>query len=229
MNKPSILIIDDEASIRKLLDITLRAQQYRVVEASCAKDGLIAAAMHPPDLILLDLGLPDADGQSVLVELRTWFLKPIIILSARSTEEEVVTGLDNGASDYLTKPFRTGELLARIRSALRASNQEENQPLRDFGSLTIDLTSRLVRKNGDIVSITSTEYSLLLLLSQNEGRVLTHHFILRQIWGPAYTTQSQYLRVYIGQLRKKIEDNPNQPRFILTESGVGYRFVGKSL
>ncbi|MBK8427497.1 MAG: winged helix-turn-helix domain-containing protein [Lewinellaceae bacterium] len=229
MTEATILIIDDEPPIRRLLEITLAAQHYRVLETGTAKDGQIAAAMHPPDLIVLDLGLPDEDGQSVLLKLREWYTKPIIILSARNSEEEIVQALDHGANDYLTKPFRTGELLARIRSALRVSREEDNQPSRAFGNLSIDFVARQVRKNGEIVHLTATEYALLLLLVQNEGRVLTHQFILREIWGAAYTSQSQYLRVYIGQLRKKMEDNPNQPRYILTASGVGYRFSGGSL
>lgn len=229
MTEATILIIDDEPPIRRLLEITLAAQHYRVLETGTAKDGQIAAAMHPPDLIVLDLGLPDEDGQSVLLKLREWYTKPIIILSARNSEEEIVQALDHGANDYLTKPFRTGELLARIRSALRVSREEDNQPSRAFGNLSIDFVARQVRKNGEIVHLTATEYTLLLLLVQNEGRVLTHQFILREIWGAAYTSQSQYLRVYIGQLRKKMEDNPNQPRYILTASGVGYRFSGGSL
>jgi len=229
MTEATILIIDDEPPIRRLLEITLAAQHYRVLETGTAKDGQIAAAMHPPDLIILDLGLPDEDGQSVLLKLREWYTKPVIILSARNSEEEIVQALDHGANDYLTKPFRTGELLARIRSALRVSREEDNQPSRVFGNLSIDFVARQVRKNGEIVHFTATEYALLLLLVQNEGRVLTHQFILREIWGAAYTSQSQYLRVYIGQLRKKMEDNPNQPRYILTASGVGYRFSGVSL
>lgn len=229
MTEATILIIDDEPPIRRLLEITLAAQHYRVLETGTAKDGQIAAAMHPPDLIILDLGLPDEDGQSVLLKLREWYTKPVIILSARNSEEEIVQALDHGANDYLTKPFRTGELLARIRSALRVSREEDNQPSRVFGDLSIDFVARQVRKNGEIVHFTATEYALLLLLVQNEGRVLTHQFILREIWGAAYTSQSQYLRVYIGQLRKKMEDNPNQPRYILTASGVGYRFSGGSL
>lgn len=229
MTEATILIIDDEPPIRRLLEITLSAQHYRVLETGTAKDGQVAAAMHPPDLILLDLGLPDEDGQQVLLQLREWYSKPIIILSARNTEADIVRALDNGANDYLSKPFRTGELVARIRSALRVSRQEEDQPLRVFGNLSIDLVGRMLRKNDEIIHLTATEYALLLLLVQNEGRVLTHQLILREIWGAAYATQSQYLRVYIGQLRKKIEDNPNQPRFILTESGVGYRFSGNTL
>jgi two-component system KDP operon response regulator KdpE len=226
MNKPAILIIDDEPQIRKLLDITLSAQDFRVVLTGTGKEGLIAAAMHPPDLILLDLGLPDTDGQEILTQLREWYTRPVIILSARDSEEQIIKALDNGANDYLTKPFRTGELLARIRSALRSGHSAEPKTMQQFGDLMMDLTSRIVSKNGEIIHLTATEYSLLLLLVKNEGRVLTHQFILRAVWGGAYTTQSQYLRVYIGQLRKKIEDNPNQPNYILTESGVGYRFVG---
>ncbi|GAB4488640.1 MAG: response regulator [Saprospiraceae bacterium] len=226
MNNPTILVIDDEPPIRKLLEITLNAHDFRMTEAASGKEGLVAAAMHPPDLVLLDLGLPDDDGQNILVKLREWYAAPIIILSARNSETDIVRALDNGANDYLVKPFRTGELLARIRSALRLSQHREASPVKEFGDLTLDLTARIVKKNGEILHLTSTEYSLLTLLAQNEGKVLTHQHILRTIWGPAYTTQSQYLRVYIGQLRKKIEDNPNQPRHILTESGIGYRFVG---
>lgn len=226
MNNPAILVIDDEAPIRKLLEITLNAHDFRMTEAGSGKEGLVLAAMHPPDLILLDLGLPDDDGQNVLVKLREWYAAPIIILSARNSETDIVRALDNGANDYLVKPFRTGELLARIRSALRLAQNRKTSPVIEFGKLTIGLAARTVRKNGEILHLTSTEYSLLTLLAQNEGKVLTHQHILRTIWGPAYTTQSQYLRVYIGQLRKKIEDNPNQPRHILTESGIGYRFVG---
>jgi two-component system, OmpR family, KDP operon response regulator KdpE len=229
MNNPTILVIDDEASMRKLLQITLSAQSYRIIEAPTGKDGLIAAAMHPPDLILLDLGLPDEDGQNLLIQLREWYSKPILVISARSTEAEIVKALDNGANDYIVKPFRSGELLARIRSALRATRPEEGAPIRSIGSLTLDFTARTVRKNGELLRLTATEYSLLLLFVQNEDRVLTHQYILREIWGPSFTGQSQYLRVYVGQLRRKIEDNPNQPVYIRTESGVGYRFTGVSL
>ena len=226
MNNATILVIDDETPIRKLLEITLNAHDFRMAEAGSGKEGLVAAAMHPPDLILLDLGLPDDDGQNVLVKLREWYAAPIIILSARNSETDIVRALDNGANDYLVKPFRTGELLARIRSALRLAQNRDASPVKECGSLTIDFAARTVRKNGELLHLTSTEYSLLTLLAQNEGKVLTHQHILRTIWGPAYTTQSQYLRVYIGQLRKKIEENPNQPHHILTESGIGYRFVG---
>jgi len=227
MNKAEILVIDDEPQIRKLLEITLQSNQYLVKEAASAKEGLIMAANHPPDLILLDLGLPDENGHSVLKRLRQWYTNPIIILSVQKSEENIIKALDNGANDYLSKPFRTGELLARIRSALRASVEDEGDTVINFQDLQIDLTARAVKKNNEIIKLTSTEYSLLSLFARNEGKVLTHQFLLRAIWGPGYITQSQYLRVFIAQIRKKIEDDPNRPEYLLTESGVGYRFIGK--
>lgn len=227
MNNAQILIIDDEAQIRKLLEITLQSNNYTIHEAANAKDGLIAAASHPPDLILLDLGLPDEEGHSVLKKLREWYTKPIIIISVISSEDDIVKALDNGANDYLVKPFRTGELLARIRSALRLLNREDDSPIIDFNSLVIDLASRTVKKNNEPVKLTVTEYTLLALFAKNEGKVLTHQYLLNQVWGPSYTNQSQYLRVYVAQLRKKIEADPNRPIYILTESGVGYRFIGR--
>ena len=226
MNKENILIIDDEAAIRKLLDITLQSNGYKVLQATTAREGEIVAATHSPDLILLDLGLPDDDGQNLLKILRGWFLQPIIILSARHSEIEIVKALDNGANDYLVKPFRTGELMARIRSALRLNQANHTEPILTIHNLTIDFTARTVKKNDELVKLTTTEYALLLLLVKNEGKVLTHAFILREIWGPGYIEHSEYPRVFVGQLRKKIEDNPNQPTMIMTESGVGYRFVG---
>jgi two-component system KDP operon response regulator KdpE len=227
MNNAQILIIDDEAQIRKLLEITLQSNNYSVNEAANARDGLIAAANHPPDLILLDLGLPDEDGHSVLKKLREWYTKPIIIISVLSSEDDIVRALDNGANDYLIKPFRTGELLARIRSALRFLTNEDDNPIIDFNNLVIDLSSRTVKKNNETIKLTATEYTLLALFAKNEGKVLTHHYLLNQVWGPSYTNQSQYLRVYIAQLRKKIEDDPNRPAHIITESGVGYRFIAR--
>lgn len=226
MSKVEILIIDDEPQIRKLLEITLQSNQYLVKEAVSAKEGLIMAANHPPDLILLDLGLPDENGQQVLKKLRNWYTNPVIILSVQKSEEEIIKALDNGANDYLSKPFRTGELLARIRSALRASGSDNGITTLKFNNLEIDLESRTVKKNNEIVKLTSTEYSLLALFARNEGKVLTHQFLLRGIWGPGYVSQSQYLRVFIAQIRKKIEDDPNRPEYLLTESGVGYRFIG---
>ncbi len=225
MNKPGILVIDDEAQMRKLLDITLQTNGYQVTLAATAKEGLILAANHPPDLILLDLGLPDKSGQEVLKSLRQWYTNPVIILSVQHDEEAIITALDNGANDYLSKPFRTGELLARIRSALRTFNTEEGEPLIGGPGLEIDLTARTVKKNNELIKLTLTEYSLLALLARNEGKVLTHQYLLRAIWGPGFISQSQYLRVFIAQLRKKIETDPNRPEYILTESGVGYRFM----
>jgi two-component system, OmpR family, KDP operon response regulator KdpE len=225
MNSAEILIIDDEPQIRKLLEITLQSNGYKVNEAGTAKDGLITSANHPPDLIILDLGLPDESGHEVLRKLREWYSKPVIILSVQSNEEDIVKALDNGANDYLVKPFRTGELLARIRSALREAAKEENDPVIHCNDLQIDLSLRTVKKSNDLIKLTATEYSLLALLAKNEGKVLTHQYLLRELWGPGYVSQSQYLRVFIAQLRKKIENDPNTPEFILTESGVGYRFV----
>ena len=220
-----ILIIDDEPQIRKLLEITLQSNGYRVQEASTAREGLALAASHPPDLILLDLGLPDDSGHTVLKSLREWYTQPVIILSVQSSEEAIVTALDHGANDYLVKPFRSGELLARIRSVLRSINAGVEDPVIVSGDLQIDLSLRTVRKNNEPVKLTSTEYSLLSLLARNEGKVLTHQFLLRSIWGPSFVDQSQYLRVYVAQLRKKIEADHNAPQHLLTESGIGYRFV----
>lgn len=227
MNSAEILIIDDEAQIRKLLEITLQSNDYKVREAATAKEGLMMAGSHPPDLIILDLGLPDENGHAVLQKLRQWYIKPIVILSVQSDEENIIAALDSGANDYLIKPFRTGELLARIRSALRGSSNEENKQVIDCNDLQIDLSLRIVKKNNELIKLTATEYTLLSLFASNEGKVLTHHYLLRQVWGPGYQDQAQYLRVFIAQLRKKIEDDANKPRHIITESGVGYRFVAK--
>ncbi len=218
-----ILIIDDEEQIRRLLEITLSANGYKIIEASNGKDGLTMASTRAPGLIILDLGLPDTDGLVVLKRLREWYLKPIIILSVRNSEDEIIKALDCGANDYLTKPFRTGELLARIRVAIRQSKGQEKTIL-EFGSLTIDLTNHIARKNNEIIKLTSTEFSLLSLLAINEGRVLTHQYILKEVWGMGYIEQTQYLRVFIAQLRKKVEDNPSSPKLLNTESGIGYRF-----
>jgi len=227
MNKAGILIIDDEAQIQKLLAITLQSNDYAVSHAATAKEGLVMAASHPPDMIILDLGLPDENGHSVLQQLREWYTNPIIILSVQSDEEDIIKALDNGANDYLVKPFRTGELLARIRAALKKSNANEINPIITNGNLQIDLSQRIIRKNGEIVKLTVTEYTLFALFVKNEGKVLTHHYLLREVWGPGFINQSQYLRVFIAQLRKKIEDDANHPEYIITESGVGYRFLSK--
>lgn len=226
MAKAEILAIDDEPQIRKLLEITLESNGYTFREAATARDGQIMAANHPPDLIILDLGLPDKNGHMVLQELRKWYTHPIIILSVHKSEEDIIRALDNGANDYLSKPFRTGELLARIRSALRSMVTEDGQPVIHIQDLQIDLIARTVIKCHELIKLTTTEYSLLALLAQHEGKVLTHQFLLRTIWGPGYIHQSQYLRVYIAQIRKKIEEDPNRPRILLTESGIGYRMIG---
>ena len=227
MSNADILVIDDEPQIRKLLQITLHSNDYNVSEAATAKEGKIFAANHPPDLILLDIGLPDENGHQTLKQLREWFTNPIIILSVQSSEEDIVKALDKGANDYLIKPFRTGELLARIRSALRTISNGESEPIIDCGDLVIDISARTVKKNYEQIKLTSTEYKLLVLMARNEGKVLTHHYLLKQVWGPAYERESQYLRVFMAQLRKKIEENPNQPKHIITEPGVGYRFIGQ--
>ena len=219
----SILIIDDEVQIRRLLEITLSAHGFRTIDASNGKEGLVAAATLHPSLIILDLGLPDADGMVILKTLREWYTKPVIILSVRNSEDDIIKALDNGANDYLIKPFRTGELLARIRAALRQSMVSSETRL-DFGALSIDLPDHTVRKNNELLKLTSTEYNLLVLLAKNSGRVLTHQFILKEIWGYGYIEQTQYLRVFVAHLRKKIEDDHTKPRLLITESGIGYRF-----
>ncbi len=223
--RDNILIIDDEIQIRRLLELTLSSGGYGISEAAGGKEGLIKAATAHPDLIILDLGLPDLDGFEVLKKLREWYEKPIIILSVRSSEEDIIKALDNGANDYLTKPFRTGELMARIRLALRQNQSREDTPVFVFGELSIDLSNHTARKNNEILKLTSTEFSLLGLLAKNEGRVLTHTQILKEIWGYGYTEQTQYLRVFVAQLRKKIEEDPSKPKLLLTESGIGYRFA----
>jgi len=205
--RDNILIIDDEIQIRRLLELTLSSGGYGISEAAGGKEGLIKAATAHPDLIILDLGLPDLDGFEVLKKLREWYEKPIIILSVRSSEEDIIKALDNGANDYLTKPFRTGELMARIRLALRQNQSREDTPVFVFGELSIDLSNHTARKNNEILKLTSTEFSLLGLLAKNEGRVLTHTQILKEIWGYGYTEQTQYLRVFVAQLRKKIEED----------------------
>lgn len=224
MNKGEILVIDDEAAIRKLLQINLESHDFKVIQAASGREGIQMAASHPPDLIILDLGLPDKNGHLVLTELREWYQKPIIILSVLDYEDDIVRALDNGATDYLTKPFRTGELLARIRAAIRGSQSDFNRMVVECGDLEIDLVARVVKKTQKIIKLTSTEYNLLALFAKNEGKVLTHQYILREIWGIGFQTETQYLRVFVNTLRKKIEESPNDPKHIITESGVGYRF-----
>ena len=223
-NAFSILVVDDEAQIRKLLEISLEANQYKVLFAVNGKEGIAISASHQHDLILLDLVLPDDDVQLLLRKLREWYQNPIIILSVKSTETEIVKALDSGANDYLTKPFRTQELLARIRTALRNKTTVNRESVVTFGNCSVDLSSRIVKANHEIIKLTATEYNLLALLIKNDGRVLTHQYLLKEIWGQSYADQTQYLRVFVAQLRKKIEEDANRPKFIITESGVGYRF-----
>jgi len=207
-----------------LLEITLSAHDFKIIKAGDGREGLIAAATHQPACILLDLGLPDCDGIEVLKNLRSFFQKPIIILSVRNSEEDVINALDHGANDYLTKPFRTGELLARIRSALRQSRGDDTAVTFVIKDLMIDIANHTVYKRNELIKLTATEFNLLALLAKNTGRVLTHQYLLKEIWGYTYLEQTQYLRVFVAQLRKKIENDPARPELLITESGIGYRF-----
>jgi two-component system KDP operon response regulator KdpE len=219
-----ILVIDDERAIRRLLRAALSAHGYVIHEAACGEEGLQVAAAHHPDVIILDLGLPDLDGVQVTRRLREWTQTPIIILSVRGSEEDKIAALDAGADDYLTKPFGTGELTARIRAALRrAQLPGEAQPVFQVGGLRVDLLHRMVSLDGSSVDLTPTEYELLKLLVQHAGKVVTHRQLLHAVWGAGYEDDAHMLRVNISNLRHKIESDPAQPRYILTESGVGYR------
>ncbi|WP_282784818.1 response regulator [Phaeodactylibacter xiamenensis] len=223
MKATKILIIDDEPQIRRLLRFTLESKDYAVISAANGQEGLAMAANHNPDLILLDIALPDQSGHEVLQELQGWCAKPVIMLSVLDNEQDIVRALDTGAVDYLTKPFRSRELLARIRSGLRYKQEPSTSPLIQIGNIKIDLSARTVTKSGVLLRFTPTEYKLLCLLAKYEGRVLTHQQLLKEVWGIAYQKETQYLRVYIGQIRKKIEDNPNAPDLLITEPGIGYR------
>jgi two-component system KDP operon response regulator KdpE len=220
-----VIVVDDEAQIRRFLRISLEAKSYTVHEAGTGKEGIFLATKVRPDLIILDLGLPDINGIDVVKRLREWTKTPIIILSVRDADSDKVAALDAGADDYLTKPFSTEELLARLRVALRHAQPEPDQPIFTTGDLQIDLTRRLVTVRGEPVKLTPTEYALLRLMVQHAGRVLTHRQILKEVWGPAYIDESHYLRVYFSQLRQKLEENPALPKYILTEPGVGYRLL----
>ncbi|MDZ4748923.1 MAG: response regulator [Saprospiraceae bacterium] len=229
MNKPSILVIDDEPQIRKLLNIVLESNGFKVSNAAEGREGVSLAASLQPDLILLDIGLPDRNGLDILQDLRQWYTKPILILSVQNREEDIVGALDHGADDYITKPFRTGELLARIRTSLRRQITTNNSSKLVSGIISIDFEARTVLCNGTNLKLTTTEYNLLALFVKNDGKVLTHGYLLKEIWGTGYQSETQYLRVFVAQLRKKIEADSNQPKLILTESGVGYRFTSGSL
>lgn len=224
---PLVLIIDDEIQIRRLLRITLEANGYRITEATNGQAGLTEAATRRPDVIVLDLGLPDMEGIAVLKHLREWSQVPVIVLSVRDQDEDKVAALDQGADDYVTKPFSTEELLARLRVAQRHAKPAADEVVVHAGNLEIDLASRHVTNHGKEIKLTETEYALLRLLVRHAGKVLTHHQILKEIWGPKALEQTQYLRVYIAHLREKLETNPSKPEFLKTESGVGYRFLLK--
>ena len=222
---PIILVIDDEVQIRRLLDLTLSSNGYKVLLADSGTEGLRRASTDRPELIILDLGLPDIDGLKVLQKLREWSHIPVLILSIRDAERDIIACLDAGADDYLIKPFRTGELLARVRAALRHQPNVSGSSLFSVGTLTVDLEARVVKREGAVVKLTAIEYSLLALFVRNAGRVLTHKFILEQVWGPTFAEETQYTRVYVGQLRKKLEEDPSNPKLFLTESGIGYRLA----
>lgn len=220
-----ILIVDDEPQIRRLLKVSLTAHGYEVDESQTGQEGINRAAIFKPDLILLDLGLPDLDGKAVVEAIREWSKVPIIILTARDQEQEKIQALDVGADDYVTKPFSMGELLARLRVALRHSVQGENDPIITCGDLVIDLVGRHVMRGSTEIKLTPTEYEILKVLALNIGKVLTHKYLLKTVWGTSYNEDTHYIRVYIGQLRRKVEENPAQPKYIITESGVGYRLM----
>jgi len=224
-SKPVILVIDDEPQMRRLLQLTLETNEFTVRTSSTGNEGVVRAASDRPELVILDLGLPDMDGSEVLKKIREWSTVPVLVLSVRSAEDDIVGCLDAGADDYLVKPFRTGELLARVRAALRHRLTLEEKVVFVSHGLSVDLSSRVVRKGDDIVKLTATEYALLALFVKNAGRVLTHRFVLEQVWGPTHAEETQYTRVYVGQLRKKIEDDPSDPQLLLTESGIGYRLA----
>jgi two-component system KDP operon response regulator KdpE len=224
--KPVALIIDDEVQIRRLLRVALEAQDYQVHEAETGQQGLVEIANRKPSVILLDLGLPDMDGLELLKRLREWSEAPVLVLSVRDDEAGKVAALDAGAEDYVTKPFSTPELLARLRAAQRKTRPEEEILVFTSGDLIVDLTARVVTRAGKEVKLTATEYGLLRLFVRHVGRVLTHRYILREIWGEKSEEHRQYLRVYVTHLRQKIETDPTKPTLIRTEAGVGYRFGG---
>ncbi len=226
MNAPIVLLVEDDPHIRRFVRTALESDQYKVVESESMRQGLIEAGTRKPDIVILDLGLPDGDGRGFVQDLRTWSGMPVLILSARSTESDKIDALDAGADDYLTKPFAVGELLARVRAMLRRSRKgtDIEQPCHRFGEIDIDLVTRQVRRNGEPVHLTPIEYRLLCVLLAHAGKVMTHRQLLREVWGPSHSESNHYLRIYVGHLRQKLEHDPAQPRHFLTEVGVGYRF-----
>jgi two-component system KDP operon response regulator KdpE len=219
-----VLIVDDEPQIRRFLRTSLSAHGYHVIEASCGREAITLTTTERPELVLLDLGLPDMDGREVIRRLREWSAVPIIVVSVRGQEAEKIAALDGGADDYVTKPFGMGELLARLRTALRHRLQAEvEEPVFHSGGLSVDLVRRVVTVDGREVKLTPKEYDLLRALVTHAGKVITHRHLLREVWGPTSVDETHYLRVYIGQLRQKLEPDPARPRYLLTEAGVGYR------
>jgi two-component system KDP operon response regulator KdpE len=227
---PLILVVEDELPIRRFLRTSLTGENYRLAEAETGQQAIRLAAQQPPDLVILDLGLPDMDGQEVLKQLREWLKAPILILSARDQEKQKVAALDSGADDYLTKPFSTAELLARIRVALRHAAKiqgEDESSAFVSGDLRVDLAARRVFVKDTEIHLTPLEYKLLTTLVKHAGKVLTHRFLLKEVWGPLHSQETHYLRVFMASLRRKIEDDAAQPRYLITEQGVGYRFAAE--
>ena len=224
-DKPLVLIVDDEPQIRRLLTVSLEASAYRVVSAESGLEGLVLAAQHRPAVVILDLGLPDLPGQEVLRRLREWSNAPVLVLSVQDDEKGKVAALDAGADDYVTKPFNTDELLARLRVALRRSTKTGEAAVVHAKNLVVDLATRRVTVSGKEVKLSKIEYDLLRLLARHAGKVMTHRQILQEVWGPGHENDTHYLRVYIAHLREKLETNPESPELILTELGVGYRLL----
>lgn len=222
-----VLVVDDEPQIRKLLQVSLTAYGYQVEVASDGQTALMKASTGKPDLLIIDLGLPDIDGKMVVKKIREWSGAPIIVLTARDQEQEKIAALDLGADDYVTKPFSTGELMARMRVCLRRVTAKGEDPIIRCGNLAVDLAKHQVSVGERIIKLTPTEFSLVKILAQNTGRVITHQQLLKAVWGNQYSNDTHYIRVYIGQIRRKIEENPTQPQYILTESGIGYRMAGE--
>jgi two-component system KDP operon response regulator KdpE len=224
---PIVVLVEDEKQIRRFVRSALEAEGMQVFEADTVRQGLVEAGTRKPDLVILDLGLPDRDGVEFIRDLRGWSELPVIVLSARSGEADKIAALDAGADDYLTKPFGVGELLARVRAALRRRDRtkEEGASVIEFCGVQVDLVNRVVKRDQQTIHLTPIEYRLLALLVRNPGKVLTHRQLLRDVWGPSYVEHAHYLRIYMGQLRHKLEENPAQPRCLLTEAGVGYRLV----
>jgi two-component system KDP operon response regulator KdpE len=222
----TVLLVEDEPHIRRVLQSVLATEGYRVFEAETGERGLVEASTRRPDLLVVDLGLPDMDGVEVVRAVRHWSEVPILVLSARAEEADKIAALDEGADDYLTKPFGVGELLARVRALVRRrAKGGEGTPVVSFGEVRVDLVRRAVTRNGELVHLTNIEYRLLAVLVANAGKVMTHQHLMREVWGPGHTENSHYLRIYVSRLRQKLEPNPTEPAHLLTESGVGYRFV----